>query len=256
MTKMYFLALLFSSITTLACQQARAAEWQLLTHSTGGQVKLVEGSLHGIPHAGKRAFFVELVTELQNRLGMHVAIEDVPLARGLAELAHNDKVALFNLDMTPERKNLMKWVGPIWQETAYLYEASNRPTGLAELAQARDIPTCVLNQNVHDQILSRMNFTRLERNNSYDGCLKMLVAGRVKLVAVSSFELDKKLDLAGVPHDAVRQLPIVVNDSPGYIALSRSTPDTEVKRWQRALDEIRKSGRYQWLYQQYVEPLQ
>lgn len=246
-------AALLTGVLLLPCTRVQAEEWRFLTHSTGGQVKVVDGNLRGTAHAGKRAFFVELVIELQKRLRLNSAIEEVPLARGKAQLGHSDNVALFNLDMTPERQNLMKWVGPIWHETDYLYERADQPTGINEIEQARNLPTCVLNQNIHDQILTRHSFSNLSRSNSYDSCLKMLLAGRVKLVVLSSFELNKKLDLAGVAHNSVRQLPVIVSNSPGYIALSRTTPDAEVKRWQAALNEIRQSGKYQLLYQEYVE---
>ncbi|SCK19423.1 ABC transporter substrate-binding protein [Vogesella sp. LIG4] len=226
---------------------------ELLTHSTDGQVAYRNGQLHGLPHGGKRAFFVELLLQLQQELQLHVAVRDVPLARGWQMLQVQPQVALFNLSRTLAREPLARWVGPIWQEADYFYERSAYPTGVTRLEEARLLPVCVLNGNVHDHLLAQLGFSQLSRSNSYEGCLQMLVAGRVELVVSSSLDIDRKLRNADINPREVSQLPVVVNSDDGYIALSAATPEQEVRRWQAALDKLRRNGVYQQLYQQFAE---
>ncbi|MFC3531025.1 substrate-binding periplasmic protein [Vogesella facilis] len=241
----------------LACMllgaQAQAGNWLLLTHSTDGQVAYRDGPLHGLPHGGKRAFFVELLLQLQQDLQLQAALRDVPLARGWQTLRTQPGVALFNLNRTPTREDQARWVGPIWQEADYLYERSAYPTGVSRLEEARLLPVCVLNGNVHDQRLSQLGFSRLSRSDSYEGCLQMLVAGRVALVVSSSRDFAQKLRAADISPREVSQLPVKVNDDDGYIALSPDTPTAEVQRWQEALERLRRSGAYQQLYRQFAQ---
>lgn len=243
---------LFACALLLAAN-ARADSWQLLTHSTDGQVSKQQGQLHGMPHAGKRAFFVELLLRLQQELQLQASMRDVPLARGWQTLSTTPRVALFNLSRTLVREPHARWVGPIWQEADYFYERSAYPTGVLRLEDARLLPVCVLNGNVHDQRLSELGFSQLTRSNQYEGCLQMLVAGRVALIVSSSRDIAQKLRAANINPREISQLPVVVNADDGYIALSPDTPDAEVRRWQAGLDKLRHNGDYQRLYQQFAQ---
>mgnify|MGYP000361352884 CR=1 FL=1 len=51
----------------------QAQEWRIYTHSLGNQGVLIDGQLHGREHAGKRAFYLELVHMLLADLGAEVA---------------------------------------------------------------------------------------------------------------------------------------------------------------------------------------
>ena len=240
-----------------ACYVAGNAQaedsWLFLTHSTSGQVADHDGQLHGLPHAGKRAFFVELVLRLQQELQVHGRIHDVPLLRGWNTLYSQSHVAFFNLNRTMTREAQAQWVGPIWQEKDYFYERSAYPTGVENIADARLLPVCVLSGNVHDHILSQLGFSQLTRSFSYEGCLQMLVAGRVELIVSSSLDMSKKLRDAGVNPREVSQLPVEINSTDGYIGLSRDTPASEVRRWKEALDRLRLNNTYQQLYQQFAQ---
>lgn len=237
----------------LLAGRAQADDWLLLTHSTAGQVAEQGAQMHGVAHAGKRAFFVELLWSLQQELGLHASMRDVPLSRGWQMLQGRQQVALFNLSRTLAREDQARWVGPIWQEADYFYERSAYPTGITRLEEARLLPVCVLNGNVHDHLLSQLGFSQLARSNSYEGCLQMLVAGRVMLAVSSERDIGQKLRDADISPREVSQLPVVVNADDGYIALSAGTPLQEVQRWQEALQKLRHNGVYQQLYLRFAQ---
>lgn len=244
-------SLLFS-LLLFATHPAYAADWQVYTHSLGNQVRSTEGSLRGQPHAGKRAFYVELVRALLDQLGQSQAIVEVPLARGLMLVQSRAHVVLFNLSRTAEREHLVHWVGPTLRETDYLYELSVRPTGIHSLADAAALPVCVLNGSSHDSLLSAQGFTQLQRANSYAGCFRMLAAGRVLLVASADVDLPSKLAEADVGNAEVSPSAVTLGQDQGYIALSLDTPDIEVARWRSALAQLSDDGRYQQLYDRYA----
>ncbi|WP_374529280.1 substrate-binding periplasmic protein [Pseudomonas sp. 32.2.56] len=245
-------ALALTLAAWLAPTTCLARDWLIYTHSLDNQAELIDGQLRGREHAGKRAFFLELVRELLTDMAKPLPIQEVPLARGLAQLQQRDDVVLFNLGKTPERLPLAHWVGPIWEETDWLYENSQRPTGIHSLEDAKNLSVCVLNGSSHDERLTAMAFTQLKRNNAYSTCFGMLAAGRVALVASADSGLAQRLHEAGVAADKVRPSAVQLGRDEGYIALSRSMPEQDIARWRAALLHVQQDGRFQALRNRYA----
>lgn len=243
--------LLITLLLLLSPGYASAEHWQFYTHSLGEQGVAVGGTLHGKEHGGKRAFYLELVHALQAELGSPAPISEVPLARGLKLVTEQPHVVLFNLSRTPDRENLVYWVGPTLQETDYLYESSDAPTGIQTLSDASDLPVCILNGSSHDVLLAQHGFTQLKRHNSYSGCFRMLAAGRVQLVASADSGLQQKLVEAQVDPARIQATSVMLGHDRGFIALSKDTSPNDVARWQAALDKLRDNGHYQALYLRY-----
>lgn len=232
---------------------SQAQEWLIYTHSLGNQGVLIDGQLHGREHAGKRAFYLELVHMLLADLGKPLPIQEVPLARGLVLLKEQRNVVLFNLSQTPERQPLAHWVGPTLAETDYLYESAKRPTGIRTLMDAQHLPVCVLNGSSYDDQLSAAGFAQIRRNNSYANCLRMLAAGRVALVASADAGLKQKLQDAQVNAQEVQASAVKLGSDHGYIALSLGIPAPQVAEWRAALQRSQADGRFQQLYERYAQ---
>lgn len=246
------LALGLSLMVLLAPTTCLARDWLIYTHSLDSQAVLIDGQLRGREHAGKRAFYLELVRALLADMAQPLPIQEVPLARGLAQLQQRDDVVLFNLSKTPERLPLAHWVGPIWEETDWLYESTQHPTGIHNLQDAKDLPVCVLNGSAHDERLAAMAFSQLKRNNAYSTCFSMLAAGRVALVASADSGLAQKLREAGIAADRVRPTAVQLGRDEGYIALSRGMPEGDIRRWRDALRRAKQDGRFQALHNRYA----
>lgn len=234
-------------------QAVDAQGWNLYTHSVGEQGEIRNGELRGRPHAGKRAYYLELVRALKAEKGMADPIEEVPLARGLRLVQTQPQVAFFNLNRSPERENTVRWVGPISQENFYLYEGTQTPTQVKRLDEATHLPVCAVNGTVAEQVLRQQGFSQLSRHNSYAGCFRMLAFGRVKLVASAEISLTQQLRDAQLLPDQVRATPAIVHSAQGYIALSPTTPEAEVASWQEALAQLQRTGKLRTLYSRYAE---
>lgn len=231
---------------------SQARDWLIYTHSLDSQAELIDGQLRGREHAGKRAFYLELVRALLADMAKPLPIQEVPLARGLAQLQQRDDVVLFNLGKTPERLALAHWVGPIWEETDWLYENTQRPTGIQNLLDAKNLSVCVLNGSSHDERLSAMAFSQLKRNNTYSTCFSMLAAGRVALVASADSGLAQKLHEAKITADSIRPSAVQLGRDEGYIALSRGVPEQDIVRWRETLQRFKQDGRFQALHTRYA----
>lgn len=233
--------------------QASAVELSVMTHSAGDQGYIDnKGFLRGKQHAGRRAFYIELVREMMQELDVVSPIEEVPLKRALFLLSSEPGYALFNLNRTAGREAKMKWVGPLHSSVTHFYENKNAPTGIQSFDDAQKVESiCVLRENVHHRLLRKKGFTNIFPANSYVSCIHMLSMQRVKLTPLSnlsSIVLNKeRLLSSGLQKTAVK-----LSESQGYIAFSKSTPGEVIDRWQAALDKLKESGRYQQLIELYL----
>lgn len=234
-------------------QAADAQVWSVYTHSVGEQGELRNGELQGKPHAGKRAYYLELVRALLADKGLAPPIEEVPLARGLRLVQTRPHVAFFNLNRSSEREATVRWIGPISQESFFLYESTQTPTQVVRLDEATHLPVCVVNGTVAEQVLRQQGFSQLNRHNSYAGCFRMLAFGRVKLVVSAEISLTQQLRDARLLPDQVRATPAIVHNAQGYIALSLATPEAEAASWQETLNRLQRSGKQKALYLRYAE---
>lgn len=236
-----------------AVQPVLARELTVLTHNTAHQVLATGRTLKGIEHAGKRAFYVELVRALLEELGLDAPISDVPFARGLRSVEEQDNVVFFNVNRTTERESRMQWVGPISVDLDVFYEDSARPTGIRTVDDARDRRVCVLRDGVHDRQLTALGFSQLIRVSAYPQCFVLLTRGRVDLAPSAVDTVKEKLQSVAIDDKRVRRTPVVVSRTEGYVVLSRNMPAAEVQRWNETLVRIRVSGRYQALQERFMQ---
>ena len=233
-----------------------ASEIIFLTHSLQGQTYFDEKEeLRGKEHAGKRAFNLEVVRELMIIMKHSTKISEYPFNRALNMVQNCSNTAFFNVSRTPEREGTVKWVGPLQIERDFFYEMKKLPTGIKTLDDAKKVEAiCVLRGGVHHEILRKKNFTNIRTNVSYVGCFKMLKLGRVNLALSASSTVDKKIEKAGLTPDQIQQTPVMLLESGGYIAFSKNISDNIIQKWQSALEQLKKSGKFQKLYEQYFLP--
>ena len=51
----------------------------------------------------------------------------------------------------------------------------------------------------------------------------------------------------------IQRIDLKLYDSTLFLAFSRETPDTVVAQWQQALDSLKASGKYQSIYNKYLQ---
>ena len=229
------------------------ADIHFLTHSLNSATYLDEdGNLRGRPHAGRRAFYVEVVHAMMAERGMISSIEEVSLGRGFHLLAGQEGYAFFNVIRNEQRRDLYKWVGPIDIFPTYFYELKAAPTGIQSMDDARNVRSiCVLNGNNLVSLLDGLGFKNLLRANSSDACTKLLRYKRVSLVTGSEFPwFMNNSELS----EALARTPVTISVNEGFIAFSRAVEDKEIAAWQAALDAVKASGTYEKLRTMHLRP--
>lgn len=232
---------------------AANAETRFLTHSLDTAVHTDEkGYLRGNPHAGRRAFYVEVVHAMMLARGMPSLIEEVSLSRGFHLLDGEADYAFFNVIRNDDRRNRYKWVGPIDVFPTYFYELKASPTAIHSIDDARHVgAVCALSGNNLVGLLEQQGFQNILKANSNDACAKLLRYGRVNLITGSEypwFMTNPELK------DLLVRTTVTLSVDEGFIAFSRSTPEDEIIDWQAALDSVRQTGLYDRLRLMHLQP--
>lgn len=223
----------------------------LYAHSLEGAVYPESPPLQPRPGGGPRAFSLALAMSLQARLGQQQPISELPLARALVVLDRGQPAMLVGLFRTPGREARYQWLVPLYRDKLVFYEARQRPVAARSWQQASNVPVCVVQGSAPEEYARRFGFTQLERTNGYALCLRMLLAGRVKLAALVSGDLPAKLKEAGLSAEALQasQLPAVPLES--FLVASLATPAADVAAWRQAWQQLQADAEYQRLRQRY-----
>ncbi|SIO94630.1 substrate-binding periplasmic protein [Vibrio spartinae] len=244
----------FLLVLTVVLSNSSVAETtDFLTHSTLGKVYVDEnGELRGLKNGGRRAFNVELVREMMLLVKHPVQFQVMPFKRGQIELKKKRK-ALFNIARTKLREKLYKWVGPLQVDNVYFYESVHQTPLITDFEQAKEVPRiCVLRGTSQYENLLAQGFKNVYDVNAWSACLKMLTIDRVDLVPVSDSLIRTMMSQAEVTYEQIRKTSVLVQKNAGYIAFSKDHSDDEIDKWQQALDELKRSGKYDELVHFYL----
>ena len=184
-------------------------------------------------------FTVELVREIQKRVGNNDKIQVVPWARAYRMIETEPNVVVFLMSRTAERNELFNWVGPVMETEFGLYAQAKSTLRLASLEEAKAVKRIgVYRGDVRDQILSNAGFTNLERTYTIVQNVKMLMAGRIDLYAGSSSGYGLDAERAGYKASDLK-LVLPFHKSQLYIAMSRQMPMASVDKWNDSVGAIR-----------------
>ena len=242
------------SLLFISGYSASASGITFLTHGVEGATFRDEnGMLRGFEKTGKRAFTIELVRKMMSLLNHPQTFKIVPFKRGFITVQNKPDHALFNVSRKPDREKQVQWVGPLLDEITYLYELKDTPTPVMSRDDARKVNgICVRIGTADYDILVKENFKNIYQNSSGAACFKMLAAGRVTLVSSDIHSLKSKLRLSGIPEEKIRQTPVIVHKSQGYIAFSNNISNDVIMQWQNALEALKQSGEYDQLVEKYL----
>lgn len=211
-----------------------------------------DGLMHGKPHAGRRAYYVEVVMAMMAEADAISPIQEVSLNRGFFLLQNEPNYAFFNLIKNDARAPLYKWVGPIAVFPTYYYELASRPTGVRTIEDTKKVQAiCALKGNNLVRLLTNMGHSNILEAPNNETCARMLRFGRVSLITGSEYPW-----FSGDPELSrlFTRTPVTLSIDEGFIAFSKSVPDDVIATWQRALDSIKADGTYDNVRNRFLKP--
>ena len=195
---------------------------------------------------------VEIVKELQSRIGSEAPVKLVKWEEGYKAVHGEGQIALFTTVMTTERSKKMQWVGPIAVFENNIYAPADskiQVNKLSDLQNNQSIGT--VKDYYSQQILQEAGFTNLVEFPNEETALMKMLGGGTSLFIGNSVTLPVTAKKAGtIPHKLEKV--INVSTSLAYIAFSLSTPVEIVEKWQLTLDNMKEDGTFRQIYSKWL----
>jgi polar amino acid transport system substrate-binding protein len=223
---------------------AQAADLQLLTEENPP----LNFSENGQP----RGLSVDVVQEIQRRVGNTNTIEVQPWTRAYRTASTVPNVALFIMARTAAREGMFQWVGPVSASIASLYGKRGSDLRITSLEDAKAVERILVVRDFYThQLLQKLGFTNLELVPKPETMVKMAVNGRAPLMFAANLTLNDLLEKAGATRGDV-ELLYTITSLQTYIGFSLGTPKEVVNSWQAALDSMKRDGSYASIYAKWL----
>jgi polar amino acid transport system substrate-binding protein len=228
------LILIAASMVLLVGQSVWSAELTILTENLPPLNYVDNGILVGPS--------VEIVKEIQKRVGSKEQIQVYPWARAYKMALEDENVILFGMTYTKVRKDKFKWVGPLATKRDILVAKKGSGIKIKDLEDAKKVNRIgTLRDDTRGRLLERNGFKNLEPVSDEQLNAKKLALGRIDLWAYKIPGLRTVCDLAGVDHTEFEEV-YHLREIDLMIAFSKKTSDSIVEKWRDAFNEMIADG--------------
>jgi polar amino acid transport system substrate-binding protein len=188
---------------------------------------------------------VDIVREIQRRVGSTVPIRVYPWARAYKMALEEENVVLFSTTYTEDRKDRFKWIGPLATKRDILVARKDAGITIKTLADAKQVSRIgTLRDDTRERFLLMHGFTNLESVSDEQKNAQKLMLGRIDLWAYKKPGLKTVCMLAGVDVEALEEV-YHLRTIDVMMAFSKPTADAVVRTWQEAFDDMRTDGTLQ-----------
>lgn len=194
---------------------------------------------------------VEIVKEIQRRVGSTDPIQVYPWARAYKVALENENVALFGTTRTAAREELFKWVGPLAVKRDILVGRKDMQLNIKSLEDAKRVRRIgTLRDDTRHEFLHENGFTNLEPVSDEQQNAQKLAMGRVDLWAYKIPGMYTVCRLAGVDPEMFTEV-LHLRQKELFIAFSQKTSDSIVAQWHDAFTAMQQDGtieeiRHKW----------
>jgi len=223
-----------ASIFLLAGHSALSAELTILTENLPPLNYVDNGVLVGPS--------VEIVREIQRRVGSEEPIQVYPWARAYKMALEEENVVLFGMTYTKVREDKFKWVGPLATKRDILVAKKGSGIKISRLEDAKKVGRIgTLRDDTRERLLKSYGFINLESVSDEQLNAKKLALGRIDLWAYKIPGLRTVCDLAGVDYTEFEEV-YHLREIDLMIAFSKKTSNSIVEKWEDAFHEMVADG--------------
>jgi polar amino acid transport system substrate-binding protein len=228
------LFVIVASMFLISVQPVLSAELTILTENLPPLNYLKDGVLVGPS--------VEIVKEIQRRVGSHEQIKVYPWARAYKMALEDENVVLFGTTYTKVRQDKFKWIGPLATKRDILVAKKDSGIKINSLEDAKKVKRIgTLRDDTRGRLLKRLGFTNLDPVSDEQKNAKKLVLGRIDLWTYKKPGLKTVCELAGVDYNEIEEV-YHLRKSDLMIAFSKKTSDSIVQNWRNAFNELLADG--------------
>ena len=189
---------------------------------------------------------VDILMAAFARIGVNLSPADLEIApwnRSYKYIQTRPNTALFSMNQTPEREQIMRFVGPSIPSEVALIAPRALQLRVEQPGELGAFNIGVVRDDIGDQLLLPFNLdeAKVTRKNSLKQLLFLLKVGKIDMVAYAS---DVFLDSVKRSGGSPSEFEVVFSLRKGYMgyAFHQSTDPAVLAPLQSALDELRAEG--------------
>lgn len=214
---------------------------------------------HNMKVAGKlTGYSVEVLEAIFKQMKSTQSIKDVKLtnwsrAYSIALKVPNSMV--FSTTRTKEREKLFKWVGPISTTKVGVIAPKSKKIVIKNVSDFNKYKIGAVLKDVAEQLLikanvSKNNIQHLNGENAINLSFTKMEKGRIDMFA---YNIDAAFDGAKMEGFDTDKYEVIYELTVGELcyAFNKKTDDKIIKKWQNALDSIKKNGIYDKIMSNY-----
>ncbi len=172
-------------------------------------------------------------------------IEILPWARSYRLVQENPNTVLFAVTKTKEREKLFKWAGPISSAKNVLIGLKSKKIKIKSNEDILKYRIGIVRDDAASQLVFKKFQLDYNSKNIVIGTssvpnIKMLFSGRVDLFAYDENVAKWLMKSEKLPINEVEVVDILA-EGEHYFAFNKETPDEVVQKFQKSIDELRKS---------------
>ena len=228
------LFVILAVVFLVSVQPVLSARLTILTENLPPLNYLKDGVLVGLS--------VEIVKEIQRRVGSHEQIKVYPWARAYKIALEDENIVLFGTTHTKVRHDKFKWIGPLATKRDILVAKKGSGIKINSLEDAKKVKRIgTLRDDTRERLLKRHGFTNLEPVSDEQKNAKKLVLGRIDLWTYKKPGLKTVCELAGVDYNEIEEV-YHLREIDLMIAFSKKTSDSIVQKWRNAFNKMLADG--------------
>lgn len=194
-------------------------------------------------HGEPSGYATELVQALQKQAHDDSNIHIMPESRALLTAERQPNVMLFGFSRTPERESKYHWIMPLLKKRWVIYARRDSTIKINSLNDLRSLNSIgVVRGDVREEWLQQQGFSNLHSSDSHAQNLARLQSGRLEVIAYEPQGIQYLLKETGLIASDFKEV-YQFHSSEVWLLMSRTTPMSEVSRWQMAAEQLKLSGK-------------
>jgi len=191
---------------------------------------------------------IEIVNQILKLINSNDTIEILPWDISYQKTLTDSNAVLISTALTPERKKLFKWAGPIGTVDNSMFALKDSNFKIKNFEDLKKIQSIgVLKDYFNEQALKNAGFTNLVYvKDDYDGIHK-LFNKEISLYASNSYAFPIFMKILNKKMNDVQKV-FTSNTALLYVAFNINTPDETINLWQEKIDYLKKTGEFHEFY--------
>ena len=189
---------------------------------------------------------VDVLMAAFKKIGVGVVAADIKIApwnRSYKFIQKRPGTALFSMTYTPERQQIMRFVGPSVPVNVSVIAPKKSSISARTPAELSELRIGVVRDDIGGQLIRKfaVSAEAIKRKNSIKQLLYLLGAGRIDAVAYAADVFNYAVRKSGGKPTDYEEIVVLKNGQLGY-AFHRDTDPTVLQPLQKAIDELKAEG--------------